>query len=266
MPAHPDACGAAHAEALDRAIRGAGPETVAAFVAEPVAGATLGAAAPPDDYWPAVAEVCRRHGVLLIADEVMTGFGRTGQWFGSDHWGLRPDILTAGKGASSGYWPLGLCVASGDVHDTVMRSGFVHGFTYSHHTIGAAVGRAVLAKLRNQNLVERSRELGERLLKELSAVLADSSHVGDVRGLGTMIGIELVRDPSVKEPFPRADRATERVVAAAKHDGLLLYSSFGCADGTNGDLVMVGPPFTLTDDEADLVVERTAAAIGTLTE
>ncbi len=263
MPAHPDACGAAHAEALDRAIAEAGPESVAAFIAEPVAGATLGAAVPPDDYWPAIAEVCRRHGVLLIADEVMTGFGRTGRWFGCDHWGVRPDILTAGKGASSGYWPLGLCVASGEVHDTVAESGFVHGFTYSHHAVGAAVGRAVLAKLRQRQLVERSRDLGERLLKELTAAL-DLPHASDVRGLGAMIGVELVRDRSTKEPFPRADRATERVVAAAKAGGLLLYSSTGCADGKDGDLVMVGPPFTLTDDEADLLVERTVAAIATL--
>jgi adenosylmethionine-8-amino-7-oxononanoate aminotransferase len=264
MPSHPDGCGAAHAEALDRAIVEAGPDTVAAFIAEPVAGATLGAAVPPDDYWPAVAEVCRRHGILLIADEVMTGFGRTGRWFASDHWGMRPDILTAGKGASSGYWSLGLCVASGDVHDTVMAKGFVHGFTYSHHAIGAAVGRAVLTKLRDHHLVERSRELGERLLKELTAALEESPHVGDVRGLGTMIGVEIVSARSTKEPFPRAERATERIVAAAKGEGLLLYSSTGCADGTNGDLVMVGPPFTLTDDEADLVIERAVAAIGTL--
>src|SRR6266511_4262826 len=145
MPAHPDACGAAHAEALDRAIAEAGPESVAAFIAEPVAGATLGAAVPPDDYWPAIAEVCRRHGVLLIADEVMTGFGRTGRWFGCDHWGVRPDILVAAKGASSGYWPLGLAVASGQVHDAIPAGDFTHGFTYSHHAVGAAVGRAVLA-------------------------------------------------------------------------------------------------------------------------
>src|SRR5256886_13332766 len=132
MPAHPDGCGAAHAEALDRAIVEAGPNTVAAFIAEPVAGATLGAAVPPDDYWSAVADVCRRHGVLLIADEVMTGFGRTGAWFGLDHWGIRADILVAGKGCSGGYWPLGLAVCSGDVFDAVRTTGFVHGFTSSH--------------------------------------------------------------------------------------------------------------------------------------
>jgi hypothetical protein len=266
LEGHPGGCGAAHADELERAIVEAGPETVAAFIAEPVAGATLGAAVPPDDYWPAIADVCRRHGVLLIADEVMTGFGRTGTWFGVDHWGVRPDILTAGKGAASGYWPLGLCVASGEVHGAVAAQGFVHGFTYSHHAVGAAVGRAVLARLRDGNLVERSRELGERLLKDLTTELSASPHVGDVRGLGTMIGMELVRDRATKEPFPRAEKATERVIAAAKASGLLLYPSTGCADGTNGDLVMIGPPFTLTDEEADLLVERTAAAIGTLVE
>jgi adenosylmethionine-8-amino-7-oxononanoate aminotransferase len=263
-PGHPHGCGAWHADQLEAAIVDAGPDTVAAFVAEPVVGATLGAAVPPDDYWPAVAEACRRHGVLLIADEVMTGFGRTGRWFGLDHWGVAPDLLTAGKGAASGYWPLGLTVASGAVAETVAASGFVHGFTYSHHAVGAAVGRAVLARLRDGDLVERSRELGERLLKDLTAALADSPHVGEVRGLGTMIGVELVRDRSTKEPFPRSERAAERVLAAAKELGLLLYPGTGCADGTNGDLVMAGPPFTLSDDDAGLLVERAAEAIGAL--
>ncbi len=127
---------------LDRAFEAAGPGQVAAFVAEPIVGATLAAAVPPDGYWPAIADVCRRHGVLLIADEVMTGFGRTGRWFGVDHWGVRPDILVAAKGASSGYWPFGFVAASAEVHDTVTGgSGFVHGFTYSHSPVGAAVAR-----------------------------------------------------------------------------------------------------------------------------
>src|SRR5204862_3913117 len=123
--------------------RAEGPETVACFVAEPVAGATLGAAVPPDDYWPAIARVCSDHGVLLIADEVMTGFGRTGAWFACDHWDVRPDILVAAKGASSGYWPLGLAACSGEVFDAVMETGFVHVFTYSHSRVGSAVSGAV---------------------------------------------------------------------------------------------------------------------------
>ncbi len=143
---------------LERAIEAAEPGTVAAFVAEPIVGATLAAAVPPDDYWPAMAEVCQRYGVLLIVDEVMTGFGRTGRWFGSDHWGLRPDIVVAAKGATSGYWPFGFVAASGAVHDAVTApgAGFVHGFTYSHHAVGATVAREVLRLLETESLVEAS--------------------------------------------------------------------------------------------------------------
>src|SRR5918996_1617379 len=131
-------CGARYAEALEREILASPPGTVAAFVAEPVAGAGLGAAVPPDDYWPAVTEVCRRHGVLVIADEVMTGFGRTGRWFACDHWGVRPDILVLAKGAASGYWPLGLAVASGAVHDTIGAGGVPPGPPYSPPLVGGA--------------------------------------------------------------------------------------------------------------------------------
>jgi adenosylmethionine-8-amino-7-oxononanoate aminotransferase len=261
-PGHPYGCGLWHADTLERTFLETGPETVAAFIAEPVGGATLGAAVPPDDYWPAVAEVCRRHGVLLIADEVMTGFGRTGRWFGLDHWGIRPDILVAGKGTASGYWPLGLCVANGEVFGTVAAEGFVHGFTYSHHAVGAAVGLAVLRRLREDDLVERSRKIGEVIKAELTAALGTTPVVGDVRGIGTMLGVELVRDRSSKEPFPRAEHVTERVLAAARERGLLLYPSTGVANGTDGDLVMLGPPFTVGDDDTMMMVRRTAEAIG----
>jgi adenosylmethionine-8-amino-7-oxononanoate aminotransferase len=258
---HPVSCGLRHAELLDRAIVDAGPSNVAAFIAEPVGGATLGAAVPTEDYWPAVAEVCRRHGVLVVADEVMTGFGRTGRWFGLDHWGVRPDVVTAGKGSTSGYWPFGFAACSAEVFETVRPAGFVHGFTWSHNGVGAAVAHATLRRLREDDLVEASARGGERLLKELGAALGDSPIVGDVRGLGLMIGVELVADRSAKTPFARRERVTERVVAAAREEGLLLYSSTGHVDGTDGDLVMLGPPLVITDEECDLVVERTAAAI-----
>jgi adenosylmethionine-8-amino-7-oxononanoate aminotransferase len=264
MPDHPRHCGRDLAAELDQAIREAGPHTVACFVAEPVAGATLGAAVPPDDYWPSVAEVCRRHGVLIIADEVMTGFGRTGRWFGSEHWGLRPDILVAGKGTSSGYWPLGLTACSKEVLDVVAQTGFVHGFTHSHSVAGAAVGLAILHRLRAGGLVEASAEKGERLLKELTATLGDHPHVGDVRGLGLMVGVELVEDRGTKRPFDRSAKVTERVVTAARDAGLLLYSSTGCADGTNGDLLMLGPPFVITDAELTEAVEKTRSALAVL--
>jgi adenosylmethionine-8-amino-7-oxononanoate aminotransferase len=242
----------------------AGADTVAAFIAEPVGGATLAGAVPTDDYWPAVVEVCRTHGVLVIADEVMTGFGRTGRWFGVDHWGVRPDIITAGKGTTSGYVPFGFAAASGEVFDTIATSGFVHGFTWSHHALGAAVGRAVIRRLAEGGLVDRSADLGERIRKDLSVALDGDPSVGDVRGIGMLIGVELVRDRETKDPFPRTEHVSERVVGAARDAGLLLYSSTGHVDGTNGDLVMVGPPFVLTDDDATVLVELTAAAIHSL--
>jgi adenosylmethionine-8-amino-7-oxononanoate aminotransferase len=260
-PDHPSGCGAWHAARLEEAIAEAGPGRVAAFVAEPVGGATLAAAVPPDDYWPAVAEVCRRRGVLLVADEVMTGFGRTGRWFGVDHWEVRPDILTAGKGSTSGYWPFGFAACSAEVFETVRPGGFVHGFTWSHNGVGAAVAHATLRRLRDDDLVDASSRRGERLRKELAAALDEVAIVGDVRGIGLMIGIELVADRSTREPFSRAEQLTERVLAAGRELGLLLYSSTGHVNGTDGDLLMLGPPFVIADDEADLVVERTAAAI-----
>jgi adenosylmethionine-8-amino-7-oxononanoate aminotransferase len=260
-PTHPEACDRWHAAELERMIQQAGPDHVAAFIAEPVAGAALAGAVPCEGYWPAVVEVCRRHGVLVIADEVMTGFGRTGRWFGTDHWDVRPDILTAGKGSTSGYVPFGFAAAGAEIFDAVASHGFIHGFTWSHNALGAAVGSAVIRRLREDGLVDRCHELGERIRKDLATALDDSPTAGDVRGLGLMVGVELVRDPDTKEPFPRAERVTERVLAAAREAGLLLYSSTGHADGTNGDLVMLGPPFVLSDDEAVTLVERTAAAI-----
>ena len=260
-PTHPDACGAWHARELERMISQASEHAVAAFIAEPVAGATLGAAVPCEDYWPSVMEVCRRHGVLVIADEVMTGMGRTGRWFGCDHWGVRPDIVTAGKGTTSGYVPFGFAAASGEVFDAVSTTGFVHGFTWSHNGLGAAAAEAVLRLVRERDLVARAATMGERLRADLTSALDDVAIVGDVRGLGMMLGIELVRDRDTKEPFARAERVTERVLGAARDDGLLLYSSTGHVDGRDGDLLMLGPPFTLTDDDATLLVERTASAI-----
>ena len=260
-PQHPHGCGAWQAAELEKMIASYGEETIAAFIAEPIAGAALGAAVPADDYWPSIAEVCRRHDVLLIADEVMTGFGRTGRWFGMDHWDLQPDILTAGKGTTGGYVPFGFAAASGRVHETIATgSGFVHGFTWSHNAVGAAAGLAVLGELK-AGLVDRSRELGARLLDRLRTELEDEPTVGDVRGLGLMIGIELVRDRETNEPFRRADAVAERILEAARGYGLLLYSSTGHVDGTNGDLVMLGPPFSITDDEASLLLERTVAAV-----
>ena len=255
--------GEAHAAELDRAIRDIGASNVAAFIAEPVAGATLAAVVPPDDYWPAVAEVCRRHGVLLIADEVMTGFGRTGRWFGVDHWDVRPDILTSGKGASAGYWPLGLMVAAGHVYDEVTGAGtFAHGFTWSHHAVGAAVVETVIDIIEREELVERSALLGERVQRRLTDDLGDHPHVGSVRGLGLLRAVEFVSDRATKVPFDRADRVSERVVAAAFERGLTVYPCTSAVDGRVGDAVLLGPPLSVTDADLDSMLDRLVGAIG----
>jgi adenosylmethionine-8-amino-7-oxononanoate aminotransferase len=248
---------------LDRTFEAAGPGTVAAFVAEPIVGATLAAVIPPDGYWPAIADVCRRHGVLLIADEVMTGFGRTGRWFGSDHWGLRPDLLVAAKGATSGYWPFGFVAVSDRVYATITgaSAGFVHGFTYSHSPVAAAVASEVLAIIERESLVDASATKGERLLGLARAAFGDHPAVGDIRGRGLMVGVELVADRETRAPFPRAARIAEAVVAAARDRGLLVYSGTGNANGVDGDTILLGPPFVVTDPELERIATTLAESI-----
>ncbi|HEV8401773.1 MAG TPA: aminotransferase class III-fold pyridoxal phosphate-dependent enzyme [Candidatus Limnocylindrales bacterium] len=260
-----NALGSAEALAaeLDAAFSAAEPRSVAAFVAEPIVGATLGAVEPPDGYWPAIAEVCARHGVLLIADEVMTGFGRTGRWFGLDHWNVRPDLLVAAKGATSGYWPFGFVATSDEVYTTIAAAppGFVHGFTYSHSPIAAAVASEVLAILERESLVEASALKGGRLLALAQDAFGGHPAVGEIRGRGLMVGIELVADRESRAPYPRAARVAEAVVLAARERGVLVYSGTGNADGVDGDTILLGPPFIVTDPELERIVAVLAESI-----
>ncbi len=254
--------GEEHAAEIDRVIRDVGPSRVAAFIAEPISGATLAAVVPPDDYWPAVTEVLRRHGVLLIMDEVMTGFGRTGRWFGSDHWGVRPDMITSAKGVSSGYWPLGLCIATGAIYDTVTEAGtFSHGFTWSHHPVGAAVGDAVLRVIERDDLVARSALLGDVTIARLRSELGDHPNVGEVRGRGLMIGVEFVADRATKAPFGAEVEVAVRVTDAALAHDLTVYTCSSVVDGAVGDAVLLGPPLNTSEDELDEMVTRLVAAI-----
>ena len=254
------------ADELDRAMSAAEPGTVAAFVGEPLVGATLGAVPPPDGYWPAIAEVCRRHGALLIADEVMTGFGRTGRWFGIDHQGVRPDILVAAKGSTSGYAPFGFAAASGPVHDTIVGAGgFTHGFTYSHHVVGAAVANEVLQILEDEDLVGASAAKGEVLRGFLTEALGSNPHVGEMRVTGLFAGVELVAERETRAPFPRSAKVAEGIVRTAKANGLLVYSASGMADGTNGDAIVLGPPFVATHAELATIAERLRDAVGAVT-
>ncbi|TAM80016.1 MAG: aminotransferase class III-fold pyridoxal phosphate-dependent enzyme [Chloroflexota bacterium] len=246
---------------LEALLERAEPGTVAAFVAEPIVGATLGVVEPPDGYWPAIADVCRRFGVLLVADEVMTGFGRTGTWFAMERTGVRPDILVAAKGATSGYWPFGFAAASGPVFETVRAGGFTHGFTYSHSPVGAAVAREVLRILDAEGLVAASATKGQRLLAALASRLGEHPNVGQLRGRGLFVGLELVAERDTRTPFPRSARLAEGVVRAARERGLLVYAGTGNADGVDGDVILLGPPFVIEDADLERIPDLLAAAL-----
>jgi len=250
------------ADELEHLIQSVGPESVAAFIFEPVVGATLGAVVPPDGYVQRIAEICRRHGILLIADEVMTGMGRTGKPFGVEHWGVRPDLILTGKGVASGYAPLGAVLVSGQIVDAISQGSgaFLHGFTYSGHPVAMAAGLAVLDHIEQNHLFARVTPMGVELLEALRALKA-CPLVGDVRGLGLLAGIEFVRDPATREPFPPEAKVAERVFQAALEEGVLTYPIQGCADGERGDHILLAPPFTISSEEIQVLGTGLRAAI-----
>ena len=258
-------CSLECARQLEATLRAEGPETVAAFIAEPVIGAAAGAVVPPPDYYKTIREICDRYGVLFIADEVMTGMGRTGRWFGMEHWpGVRPDILTTGKGVTSGYVPGGAVLASGDVAETVNAAGgFHHGFTYSHHAVVAAAGLAVIRYIERHDLVRRAAETGEYLQRRLRG-LGDLPSVGETRGLGLMAAVEIVADRASRAPYPRGERMALRIQAEALKRGVIVYASGGQMDG-DGDLVMLGPPLAITREQVDDAVTALGDAIAAVT-
>jgi hypothetical protein len=257
--AYPE-CQVACADELEAVIRREGEKTIAAFIAEPLLGASAGAAVPPEDYARKAREICTRYGVVYIDDEVMTGFGRTGAFFGIEWSGVAPDLVTCGKGMSGGYMPVGAVLASERIVAALEgASGFTHGFTFSHNPVTAAACLETLRLLEDEALVARARTLGERLHSRLQRLRA-RPHVGDVRGRGLMAGVELVADKATRRPFPRSERRAESVTAKAFANGLVVYPGTGCADGRSGDLVMLAPPFVTTEaeiDEMTSLLERT---------
>ncbi len=258
----PDACGLPCADALDRLIRYEGPESVAAFIAEPVVGATAGALVPPDGYWQRIREICDRYEILLIADEVMTGAGRTGRDLALEHWGVNADLVVLAKGLSSGYAPIGAVLARRSIHDAI-RDGsgsFTHGHTYGQQPVSMAVGAAVLRYAEENALAARSAELGKVLLDQLRRLL-ELPAVGDVRGLGLFAGIELVADKATKACFDPARKVAYAVGAAAFRRGLITYPGDGGADGIRGDHILVCPPFVITEEEVEFLVGTLREAI-----
>jgi adenosylmethionine-8-amino-7-oxononanoate aminotransferase len=250
------------ADRLEAAILAAGVENTAAFLAEPISGASLGAAAPPDDYWPAIRAICDKYGVLLIADEVLVGMGRTGKWWGIDHWQVQPDILVTSKGLAGGYFPLGFVAASHDDVELIRQKlgDWNHGGTFSHHAVGCAAALATLHIMQKERLVENSASLGPKLGQMLHEALGSHPHVGDIRGRGLFWGLELVEDRASKRPFPASRHLAWAVWQRAFDNGLIIYESQGCADGQNGDLLMLGPPLIVTEAQlAEMVAILTAA-------
>jgi adenosylmethionine-8-amino-7-oxononanoate aminotransferase len=247
-------CNLACAEDLDSLFTQSDADTAAAFIFEPVVGATLGAAVPPEGYVSRIAETCRKRGILLIADEVMTGIGRTGKPFAVQHWGLEPDIILAGKGIASGYAPLGaVLVAQNIVKVFEGGSGtFKHGFTYQAHPVATAAGNAVLDYIEAHDLFARVAPASKKLRAAL-APLASHPHVGEIRGLGLLVGMEFVKDKSSREPFSHGENVAERIHRAMLDQNILTYPTQGCVDGTNGDHILLAPPFILTEDESILI-------------
>ncbi len=244
------------AKSLESMIQMEGPETISGVIVEPILGATIGAVVPPGEYLPMIQEICRRYGILLIDDEIMTGIGRTGKWFAVNHWDVVPDVVVLGKGMSGGYFPLSAMVARDELVDCLKEKtgGFIHGHTYSHHPVACAAGLSVLRFIEENRLVERSHERGAYLLKRLEE-LKSFPFVGDVRGKGLMAAVEFVKDQKTKEPFQRSERFTERVVDLAFENGLVLYSGTGFVDGVNGDMIMFGPPFIIEESQIDEMID-----------
>jgi adenosylmethionine-8-amino-7-oxononanoate aminotransferase len=244
------------ADELERTIRWYGPDNVSCFIAEPVVGATMGAVPAPSGYFQRIREICDRYQVLLIADEVMSGFGRTGQWFAISQWGVTPDILVAAKGVSGGYAPLAVLMAHEGVVAPLRKAGtpWVAGHTYAQNPVTAAAGLAVLDYIERKSLVRAAAERGAELFEGLRALIQRHRILGDVRGLGLMLGVELVRDGATKEPFPvEAGRAFE-FARACIANGVAVYPGQGGADGQVGDHALVTPPLTITSAQVqDLV-------------
>jgi len=252
----PESCNLECAQDLEKTILYEGPDSVSAFIAEPVVGATAGAVVPREGYLQRIREICDRYDVLLIADEVMTGIGRTGRNFGVDHWNVCPDLLVCAKGLAGGYTPLFCVMATEAIHRTIKEGNgaFVHGHTYSQNPLSCAVGLSVLEVIEQRSLVERSRIMGEYLLKKLQPLM-DLPMVGDIRGLGLFAGVEFVRDKKAKTPFDPSAQVSAKVTDTAFDKGLIVYPGSGGADGVHGDHVLLAPPFIITEAEIDELVD-----------
>ena len=256
------ACDNACATDLERAILEIGPETVAAFIAEPIVAAAGPGITPQPGYYERIREVCDRHDIVMISDEVVTGWGRTGRNFGIDHWAVEPDVIVTAKGLAGGYVPLGAVIMSDAIAETFIGSGssFVHDFTYGAHPVACAAGLAVLRIIERDRLVENAAVQGEYLFRRLNELAESQPMIGDIRGKGLLAGIELVADRATGAPAPAELELARKAHLAAQEHGLMIYPGAG-SDGVAGDQILVSPPLTVQADDIDEIVERLALGL-----
>ncbi|WP_417816217.1 aspartate aminotransferase family protein [Thalassospira alkalitolerans] len=256
--------GLKYANMLEAEILKQGPETVLGFIMEPVGGAATGALVAPDSYYRRIREICDQYSILLIYDEVMTGAGRTGKYFAAEHWGITPDILAVSKGLAAGYAPLGAMIAPDRIVGPILdHGGFIHGYTYAGNPIACAAGNAVLNVIEEDNLLDNAAQSGAALKTELGKLADDFSMIGDVRGLGLLLAVELVKNRDTMEPFDAKHMAAARLVDIAYDKGLIIYWR-RTRGGYRGDHVMVCPPMTITPDQFNDIMDPLRAALGEL--
>jgi adenosylmethionine-8-amino-7-oxononanoate aminotransferase len=240
-----------YGEELEKKLQEVGPETILAFLFEPIIGSSAGASLPPSGYFEKIQKICKKYGILMIADEILCGSGRTGKFFASEHYDLKPDIVVLGKGLAGGYAPLSaILVKDSHLKEIHEASGnFMHAQTYLHHPAGAAAGCAVLDYIEKNRLIENAEKTGALLHQELHQALDSHPNVGFITGKGLLAGIEFVKDKKTKEPFARSEKFVEKFVNKALENGLTLWPNVGQADGVNGDLVMMGPSLLISHRE-----------------
>ncbi len=256
-------CGFACADMLEHDILRHGSGHIAAIILEPITGASGAAIVPPPGYLRRIRSICDRHDILLIADEILTGLGRTGKWLALDHDSITADILCLGKGLNAGYFPISAILAKKRIHDALARAGvsLSSGHTHSNHPVGAAVANAVLDILEEDSLVERGAFMGKYLEQQLRPLVAESDIIGDLRGCGMLWGLELVSDTENLEPFPPALNAAARATQHAFENGLIVYPASGFINGAAGDAIIIAPPLTVTKEEIGSLCSRLSRAL-----
>ncbi|MFC4671753.1 aspartate aminotransferase family protein [Seohaeicola nanhaiensis] len=257
------ATGLHYADMLEAKILEEGPETVLAFIVEPIGGASTGALVPPAGYMERIREICTHYDILLIHDEVMTGGGRTGRFWGADHWGTTPDIIAISKGFGGGYVPLGAMIARRDMVEAVMADGgFQHGHTYAGNPLACSAGLAVLDQIEQNGLIDNAARMGDLLKSRLTGLMNRYPFIGDVRGKGLLLAFELVADRTTMEPLPTSMKAFQRLVDIAYERGLIIYSR-RTRGGTSGDHFLVCPPMIVTEDQIDELMTKLTASLDT---